>query len=165
MPKSKIDPLLWEGVILGAPRTKKNSMRVVHPIYRGRRITKLIPGAPYTRWVKTSELAARPHCPIPIKADIWVKAIVYKDRKYKSDLAGYIQAVGDWLELCVTCREERKHCKCPMMVSIIEDDFQIKSWDGSRISLDRRQPRIEVTISAFTEQVTPAKKDWEEVMA
>ena len=61
----------------------------------------------------------------------------YKDKDYKSDLPGYLQAICDAL----------------VKAGLIADDNHkiVKSTNGSEVFLDRENPRIEVEIEFIKE--------------
>jgi Holliday junction resolvase RusA-like endonuclease len=76
-----------------------------------------------------------------VKSNIQIEAIskpinmcckFYKDKDYKSDLPGYLQAICDAL----------------VKAKVLEDDNHriVSSTDGSEVLLDRNNPRIEVEI-------------------
>ena len=70
---------------------------------------------------------------IPLTCLIHVKALIY----YKGpmpDLSGAMESVGDCLEGIA-----------------FKDDAQIRSWDGSRLIHDLKNPRTEVFIETFNE--------------
>ncbi len=116
------------------PRTKKNHSQLV-TLKTGRQI--LLPSKTYAefeksviKWYKeTSPIIHNIHIDYPIN----LKCLFYKEKNYKSDLAGYLQAIQDTL----------------VKVGMLEDDnhYIVESTDGSRVYLDRENPRIEVTIT------------------
>ena len=69
----------------------------------------------------------------PIDKPINLCCIFYKDKNYKSDLVGYLQAIQDAF----------------VKAKFLLDDNSniVSSTDGSRIELDRNNPRIEVKIT------------------
>lgn len=115
------------------PRTKKNHMQLV-TLKTGRQM--LLPSKPYKTFEK-EVLAELKTITLPIKEPINVpinlKCTFYKDKDYKSDLAGYLQAIQDVL----------------VKAGVFEDDNHkiIVSTDGSIVALDRNNPRIEVEIT------------------
>jgi len=70
---------------------------------------------------------------IPIYIDISTALLFYVKDRRKRDLANLIQLPADLLQ----------------QAEIIKDDSQIKSFDGSRIYIDKANPRTEIYISAF----------------
>lgn len=115
--------------ILGAPRTKKNSLRRKWSWKQKR--TMSVPSEAYEKW----EDAALPQLRIaragraPITALVNVKATFYRDAD-RGDAVGYYQALADALE----------------KAGVLENDRQIVSWDGSRLAKDAKSPRVEVVI-------------------
>lgn len=115
------------------PRTKKNHMQLV-TLKTGRQM--LLPSKQYKAFEK--EVLMLMKCitlPIkePINVPVNLKCTFYKDRDYRSDLAGYLQAIQDVL----------------VKAGVFEDDNHkiIVSTDGSMVSIDRNNPRIEVEIT------------------
>ena len=117
-------------VIVGAPRTKKTSNRVV----RAGSFTKVLPSEAFTRW----EAMAVPQMRIawagrqPVTYPVNVRAVFYRDAN-RGDLIGYMQALADALETA----------------GVLENDKYVLSWDGSRLRVDRERPRVEVEIEAM----------------
>lgn len=68
----------------------------------------------------------------PIEDPINLKCIFYKEQDRRADLCGYLQAIQDAL----------------VKSGLLKDDNAkiVKSVDGSRVDLDRENPRIEVCI-------------------
>lgn len=116
------------------PRTKKNHSQLV-TLRNGRQI--MLPSKAYKEfeeeienWYEISDKEIKQ---LHITKPINLKCIFYKDKNFKSDLSGYLQAIQDAL----------------VHVGMIEDDnhYIIQSLDGSRVFLDRENPRIEVEIT------------------
>lgn len=132
----------------GAPRSKKNSPRVVNigPMCSkcGKRggFPKVLPSLAYEEWEK----AALAECvgikamlraagvELPISAPIGVEALIYRDRNV-GDLSNFLEAVGDMMQ----------------EAGIITDDKIIEDWDGSRRLIDRSNPRVEIYITILDE--------------
>lgn len=96
----------------------------------------VLPSPQYRQWLKDAIpqiKVARPQHP-PIIALVGVKALFYRERNV-GDLVGYLQALADALEVA----------------GMVENDRQIKSFDGSRTLKDAANSRIEVTITLFGE--------------
>ena len=114
------------------PRTKKNSQSFV-TLKNGRTI--LLPSKPYKEFESLSvkyieyELGNIETIDYPINLKAWF----FKDKNYKSDLVGYLQALQDTL----------------VKAKILQDDNTkiVFSTDGSRIFHDKNYPRIEVEIT------------------
>jgi Holliday junction resolvase RusA-like endonuclease len=120
--------------IVGSPVTKKN---------HGRRIWRHdrpfhVPSKAHEEWYANAACQAYPikadiraaGVDLPITGPITVRATIYRERAYRADECGYMQALGDWLQ----------------GVGIIENDEQIH-WGGVRLAKDAEKPRIEVEIS------------------
>ena len=117
-------------IIPGAPRTKKTHNRVV----QAGRFTKVLPSIQFVEWNESAQIhliwVRRDHFPRPLDVPVNVRALFYRDRDV-GDAAGYYQALGDALQ------EAR----------IIRNDVLIKQWDGSRLLVDKKRPRIEVELT------------------
>lgn len=74
----------------------------------------------------------------PIDYPINLCAIFYKDRKCKSDLVGYEQALCDAL----------------VKAGLLVDDNTniVKSMDGSRVEYDKENPRIDIVIERYKDE-------------
>ena len=122
------------------PRTKKNHGQLV-TLKTGRQI--MLPSKAYKEFEKESLMQLKtmtiPYTKNPIDYPVNLKCIFYKDRDYKADLAGYLQAIQDML----------------VKAEIIKDDNHkiIASTDGSRVKLDKENPRIEVDITSVESEL------------
>lgn len=114
------------------PRTKKNSSQLV-TLRDGRQM--LLPSKAYKEfekevcaWVKTNLIDFK-----TISSPVNMCCRFYKDKDYRSDLPGYLQAICDAL----------------VKANILEDDNHkiLASTDGSEVLLDRKNPRIEIEIT------------------
>ena len=120
------------------PRTKKNHMQLV-TLKTGRQM--LLPSKQYKEFEKevineVYELRKNEVIPSTIIGHpINLKCVFYKEKDYKADLTGYLQAIQDAL----------------VEAKVIEDDNHkiIVSTDGSKVLLDRNNPRIEIEITAL----------------
>lgn len=114
-------------VIPGPPRTKKNHSRLV---WNGQR-PRILPSKAYEDW----EAVALAKCKIQgakyIGVPVNCRANIYRD-KATGDAVGYYQALADFLQ---------KAC-------VVLDDKWIVSWDGTRMSKDADNPRVELTLEA-----------------
>ena len=114
------------------PRTKKNSSSFV-TLKNGRTI--LLPSKPYREFEKevVNFVEFNYGNLEPIDKPINLKCIFYREANRKADLVGYLQAIQDAL------------VKAGLL---LDDNFNIvASTDGSRVDLDRSNPRIEVEIT------------------
>lgn len=113
------------------PRTKKNHSSIV-TLKNGR--TLLLPSKPYKEFEKSVCDFIKEHFKglEPIDKAINLKCIFYKDKNYKSDLMGYMQAIADAL----------------VKARLLADDNSniVVSTNGSKVLLDKLNPRIEVEI-------------------
>ena len=120
-----------------APRTKKNHGNIV-TLKTGR--TMLLPSKQYKEFEKqvvdfvSSEFGNIE----PISNPINLCCHFYKDKDYKADLMGYMQAIQDAL----------------IKAGFLLDDNHkiVQTTDGSEIFLDRNNPRVEVTVTFKEEQ-------------
>ncbi len=130
-----------EFTLYGAPRTKKNSNRLV-----GRRSGRqyVLPSKAWTEWRNTvtfwpAHIAALRAIEHPVNC----KAVFYRDRDV-GDACGYYQGLADILEY----------------YRFVNDDKWIVSWDGSRLEKDAKRPRVEITLQSISEiNETKAKSD------
>ena len=116
--------------ILGPPRTKKNHQRIGR--VRGRPVIFQARTAEGWEEIAVIQLRAvwklRPPCPTPVA----MRAMVYRE-KDTGDLGNYLAAICDALE----------------RAGIVENDRLIQSFDGSRLRLDRENPRVEIDLEAM----------------
>lgn len=114
--------------IEGAPRTKKNHGQILK--FGGR--TKVNPSKQFLAWqdaaLWTLRRYSRPDW-TPIEYAVAVRATFYRDAR-RGDLIGYMQALADVLE--------KAH--------VLANDRQIVCWDGTRLALDSKRPRVELAI-------------------
>ena len=73
----------------------------------------------------------------PIEYPINVSAAFYRD-KLTGDAVGYYQALADALE----------------EGGIVENDSLIRSWNGSKLLKDAKNPRIEIEITEIEDENT-----------
>ena len=114
------------------PRTKKNSSSFV-TLKNGRTI--LLPSKYYRAFEKevVDFIEVNFGNLEPIDKPINLCCVFYKEKNLKSDLVGYLQAIQDAL----------------VKANLLADDNTniVASTDGSRVELDRENPRIEVKIT------------------
>lgn len=124
--------------IFTPPRTKKNHGQLV-TLKNGRQM--MLPSKAYVAFEKEVVKFVKEHFPDfkPINEPINFKCLFYKDKNYKADLTGYLQAIQDAL----------------VKAKFLEDDNHkiIVSTDGSRVLLDRDRPRVEIIIDYLTNEV------------
>ena len=111
------------------PITKKNSRRWA-PIGKTG-IWKLIPSEAYEQYERDCGLFIR--CKgLNISCPVNMRVIFYIDSDRESDISNYFEAVADML----------------VHYQVLADDNRkiVVSWDGSRVYVDRKNPRTEITI-------------------
>ena len=110
------------------PFTKKNSSRIVKTKSG---VPFLIPSAAYEQYER--DCAAFIRCKgLEVSCPINIRALFYIDADRKCDLSNYFEAIADIL----------------VHYHVIEDDHRkiVAGWDGSRIYVDRANPRTVVTL-------------------
>lgn len=156
--------------ILGAPRTKKTSSRIVGSGPKctacGKRTGRpfLIPSKDNIEWTKdavrqlrdqTAAMAHAPSCkcrscfpsidrPAPTYIDVPVncRALFYRDR-LTGDANNYYASLADALE----------------EAGVVTNDKLIVSWDGSRLRKDAERPRIELELTPVDDaEHTPVRR-------
>lgn len=122
----------WGFTIPVAPRTKKNHGNIV-TLKTGR--TMMLPSKQYKEFEKKVVAFVKQNFKgtEAITEPINLCCKFYKDKDYKADLVGYLQAIQDAL----------------VKAGLIADDNHkiVASTDGSEIFLDREKPRVEITIT------------------
>jgi hypothetical protein len=117
-------------VIYGAPRTKKTSNRLVRAGDRHR----VLPSKAWTGWAARARIEVCPgeDCQPPPLDGVLLNctALFYRDAN-RGDAVGYYQGLADLLE----------------KRGVIVNDRCLVSWDGSRLLIDRENPRVEVTLT------------------
>lgn len=112
---------------------------------------------------------------LPFKGPVTMKAVFYRQSNV-GDICGLLQAVCDAIQVpmykfpCIPCKKatmsaDFRGVRCngcdKLLVhgkqgrqglGIIMDDSLVKSTDGSRLLKDSVRPRVEITISEFTEE-------------
>lgn len=118
--------------ILGRPYTKKNHQRIIR--VKGRPV--IMQATTAQGWEASAVAQLRSQRPISrgfwqaASVPVSLRALVYRDRKV-GDLGNYLAAVCDALE----------------RAGVVENDRLIQSFDGSRLLIDRKNPRIELEIT------------------
>lgn len=116
-------------VIKGPPRTKKTSNRVL----KFGRFTKVVPSE---AWIAFRDAAVpqlmrqlEQEDAYTISTPVTINAQIYRDAR-RGDLVGYLTSIADVLE----------------EAAVVSNDVLIEGWDGSRMLLDRENPRVEIEI-------------------
>ena len=134
--------------ILGPPATKKTSQRIVRNKRTGRMWVR--PSERTDNWTASAVAQLKRqygHGQRYVGVDrrrgivtfgtgaiitpVNVRALVYRAAN-RGDLVNYLQAIADALEAA----------------GVVENDRLIVSWDGSRLLLDRKRPRVELELSS-----------------
>ena len=113
--------------IMGEPKTKKNSQRIV----MCGKFPKIMPSKAYCDYEKDAlwQLAGKRY---GIDTRVEVKCLYYMKTKRKVDLTNLLEATDDIL----------------VKAGVLADDNSniIYSHDGSRVFVDRLSPRVEIEI-------------------
>ena len=115
--------------IYGAPRTKKNSQQI-HRNAAGRPF--VAPSKAFTEYERSC-LAQIKTPYMPVSAAVNVKCVYYMPDKRKVDLVNLLEATCDIL----------------VKAGVLADDCAavVAAHDGSRVLLDRKNPRVEIEIT------------------
>lgn len=125
--------LLWCATLKGAPRTKKNHQQIL----------KNRSGRPFVAPSKDF-LLYQEKCLWQIKTPqrsiseaVNVKAVYYMPNRRRVDLVNLLEATDDIL----------------VKAGVLADDCAavVAGHDGSRVLLDRKRPRVEITITEMEE--------------
>lgn len=119
----------YKFTIPGNPVVKKNSQRVVMHGIR--------PSVLYEVWAARALKIIMKQWEglTPIKGPVHMEAHYYKDTKRESDLSNLHEGIQD----------------CLTVAGVWIDDTIVESHDGSRKHVDKKNPRIEVTLRKFKE--------------
>lgn len=122
-----------------APRTKKNSQRIV--TIGGR--PRVIPSRAYKDYEEAAGYYL-PHLKEPISAPVNVSAVFYMPTRRRVDLVNLEEALLDVL----------------VRYGVLEDDNSkiVAMMDGSRVDYDKEHPRTEVMITIKEEKNGKADK-------
>jgi len=123
--------------IPGSPATKKTSNQIV-----GKKRRFVMPSKTHQQWFKGAlvhALQAKLHHVLggqkfPLTGPLHVKALFYRGDHRRVDLSNLVEALADLLQ----------------KVRIIDDDYSVESWDGSRRLYDDVRPRIDVEITPLS---------------
>lgn len=123
-------PTFVSFTVYGAPRTKKNSLRIM----RGRGGTPFVAQSRQANaWELHAvlQLQAKSHgLPAWVRGPVNLRARIYRERDV-GDLGNYLAAVCDALQAS----------------GVVENDREILGFDGSRLLKDAKNPRCEITLS------------------
>jgi Holliday junction resolvase RusA-like endonuclease len=121
-------------VILGAPRTKKNSSRIV----RSGGVPRIIPSRAHDEWerfaiLQLQQQMSRHRGTTFYETPLNMRAIIYRE-KAVGDLLNFLAAVSDALE----------------RAGVVSNDRWIAAVDGSRMDVDKVRPRVEIDLMPLT---------------
>lgn len=119
--------------IYGPPRTKKNSQRIIRLPGGGARIA---PSAAYVQYER--DCLRQLHPPSrPLAGPVNVRCLYYMPTRRRVDLTNLLEATDDIL----------------VKAGVLADDCAavVAGHDGSRVLLDRKRPRVEITITEMEE--------------
>ena len=123
-------------VVIGPPRTKKNSLRVMRGkggrpfVAQSREACAWEEIAILQLQAQRARFDARSPVPLPWVVPANLRALVYRDRAV-GDLGNYLAAVCDALE----------------RAGIVANDRLVAGFDGSRLLVDRKNPRVEIELT------------------
>ena len=129
--------VIYQAMIPLNPRTKKNSQQLV-PYYdhQGRKKHRIIQNAKYLEYEQDAGWFLKKP-PVPISVPVNIQCIFYRDSDRRCDLTNLLEAIDD------------------IMVKygiIADDNFKVLvGHDGSRVYVDRKQPRTEIIITRIEE--------------
>jgi hypothetical protein len=134
--------------IAGACRTKKTSQRFVQV----GKFQKILPSRQHEEWFNASlpqgniirNTLIERGVQLPFEGPVTVKAIVFRDAAW-GDWLGFMQAIADLIQEPRWSSKSQKQTR--KGIGLIRDDVQIVNFDGSYLTVDKANPRIEVTIA------------------
>lgn len=124
--------------IYGNPVTKKNSQRILYKFTKfGRKTPFIAPSKAYVDY-ETDCLRQIKRPRSPISARVNVRCVYYMKTARRVDLANLIEATTDIL----------------VKARVLEDDNSkiVAAHDGSRVELDRKNPRAEIEIEEMEDK-------------
>ena len=124
--------ILWQGMIPLNPKTKKNSQQIINNPKTGRAM--IIQSKEYRQYEHDAGFFLK-KIPKPIATPVNVKCVFYRKNAIRCDQSNLTAAIDDIL----------------VKYGILSDDnFKIiASHDGTRVYVDRDNPRTEIEISEF----------------
>ena len=142
-PENKTIPEL-KFVIKGTPITKKNHSKIIRNPKTGAPMLK--PSDQYDRYERLA-LWQLPSLPEPIDIPINLKYICFMPTRRTVDKTNLEESICDIL----------------VEAKILKDDCvkYVASTDGSRVYIDRENPRVEITITPFLELESEYETFWE----
>ena len=127
--------ILYEEVIPLNPRTKKNSQQIVINKKTGRPF--VMQSSKYKEYEKNAGWFLK-KLPNPINEPVNVKCVFYRETRIRCDLSNLLEAIDDVL----------------VTYGVLSDDnfTVIVGHDGSRVYIDKENPRTEITIETVENQ-------------
>lgn len=127
--------ILYEAVIPLNPRTKKNTQQIVINKKTGRPF--IMQSSKYKEYEKNAGWFLK-KLPEPISEPVNVKCVFYREKRIRCDLTNLLEAIDDIL----------------VSYGVLSDDnfTVIASHDGSRVYIDKENPRTEITIESIENQ-------------
>lgn len=127
--------ILYEAMIPLNPRTKKNSQQIMINHKTGRPF--VMQSSKYKEYEKNCGYFLK-KLPNPINEPVNVKCVFYRETRIRCDLSNLLEAIDDVL----------------VTYGVLSDDnfTVIVSHDGSRVYIDKGNPRTEITIETVENQ-------------
>ena len=125
--------ILYQAMIPLNPRTKKNSQKII--MNRRTHSPMIVQNDKYKQYEKDAGWFLK-RLASPIAVPVNVKCVFYRDSARRVDLTNLLEAIDDIL----------------IKYKILEDDnFEIiVAHDGSRVYIDRENPRTEIEITRIS---------------
>lgn len=125
---------IYKALVPVNPRTKKNNQKIIKNPKTG--ALMIIQNDRYKQFEKDAGWFLKKPAS-PISEPINIKCVFYRDSRRRVDLTNLLEAIDDIL----------------VKYKIIADDnFEIiRGHDGSRVFVDKDNPRVEIEISTLTE--------------
>lgn len=121
-------------VLIGDPATKKNNARIVSANGKdGSGYSKLLPSTAFVRYEADCLKQITGNYRYGIDWPVNVKAVYYMRTRRTVDLSNLLEATHDILVKANVLRDDNRNV--------------IASTDGSRVYWDKRNPRVEITIT------------------
>ncbi len=127
--------ILYEAMIPLNPRTKKNTQQIVINKKTGRPF--IMQSSKYKEYEKNAGWFLK-KISEPISVPVNVKCVFYRETRIRCDLTNLLEAIDDIL----------------VSHGVLSDDnfTVIASHDGSRVYIDKENPRTEITIETIENQ-------------
>jgi Holliday junction resolvase RusA-like endonuclease len=127
--------ILYEAVIPLNPRTKKNSQQIMINRKTGKPF--IMQDSKYKEYEKNAGWFLK-KISEPISVPVNVKCVFYREKRIMCDLTNLLEAIDDIL----------------VSYGVLSDDnfTVIVSHDGSRVYIDKANPRTEITIETVENQ-------------